>query len=285
MKYVICPLYGPMQSWGWGKNMDLTDRDTRHAPTHSGFCGLLCAALGVDRHDIEGLLAVHEKIEFATLAAGPRRRMRDFTAVTNYARATGKPDGVDHGGNPVIFNKYYLADALFVVAAWSADGDLVERIARALLRPKYTLYLGRKSYTPSHAPLYVDPETRSAVFDGDPVQGLLDLCGENAAAALRGFAETDIRHPYRRLYRLPDLWLPTHILPLEVANGLTPDDGVKWHSIRDRYNGKTNAKHYRGSGWAEIPYRARPKIRWDLTENLGRPKFTNTFYEGAEELR
>jgi CRISPR system Cascade subunit CasD len=63
-------------------------------------------------------------------------------------------------GDTVLSNRYYLVDAVFHVALEHDDPDFLNEIKSALHNPKWAIYLGRKSYVPSH-PLCL------GIYDGD----------------------------------------------------------------------------------------------------------------------
>ena len=52
-------------------------------------------------------------------------------------------------GDSYVTNRYYLADAEFLVGFESADEELLKRIEYALLNPVFPLYLGRRSCPPT----------------------------------------------------------------------------------------------------------------------------------------
>ncbi len=151
-------LCGPMQAWGTQSRF--TMRDTGLEPSKSGVIGLICAALGrprskpVDdlaslrmgvRVDREGIM----KREYQT-AGGVHRKGEKYGVIT----ADGKP------GDTVTSNRYYLADADFLVGleAWDDAGAPLLREINARLRdPRWQIFLGRKACPPS-VPLYLPDE-------------------------------------------------------------------------------------------------------------------------------
>ena len=52
-------------------------------------------------------------------------------------------------GEPYVTNRYYLADAEFLVGFESVDEELLKKIEYALLNPVFPLYLGRRSCPPT----------------------------------------------------------------------------------------------------------------------------------------
>ena len=125
-------------------------------PGRSAILGLLAAARGVRREDAEGLEEMDRlKTAVAIFDSGtPLRDYHTFQSVpTAVARnPNSRPDALRRAGrraNTSISLRDYRQQPLFGVAVW--DGELPP-LRQALLRPCFTLYLGRKS-CPLSAPL------------------------------------------------------------------------------------------------------------------------------------
>lgn len=165
MSVLLLRLSGPMQSWGLSSRF--TERDTAREPTKSGVIGLLCAALGKPREEragdgfpalaelsalCMGVRVDHEGLvrrDFHTAGGGAWPGRREY----GVAKASGeKPD-------TVVSNRYFLADAVFLVAL-QGDGRLVGRLAEAVSAPAWPLYLGRKGLPLGEPPLLCDPQGR-----------------------------------------------------------------------------------------------------------------------------
>ncbi len=142
MATLLFRLCGPLQSWGTRSRF--TERDTEIEPSKSGVIGLVCAALGRPRdQDVADLAALrlgvrvdHEGVmarDYHTAGAG-----------LGIVRASG---GISR--NAVLSNRYYLADADFLVGLEGDDRALIETIDRALREPVWQLSLGRKAFVPS----------------------------------------------------------------------------------------------------------------------------------------
>lgn len=178
MNTLFLRLEGPLQAWGlrarWG------ERDTADAPTKSGVLGLLGCALGLPRtaaklRDLSDALRMGVRIDL------PGTLLRDYhtTGGGRYGEAvhTGGTRFHDQpyaGGvlSPEVLkgrikvkitastktpetdtsNRYYLADAAFLVAL-HGDATTVARCAEALQNPAWPYYLGRKSCVPA-APVF-----------------------------------------------------------------------------------------------------------------------------------
>lgn len=139
MATLLLRLQGPMQSWGTTSRFD--ERDTQLEPSKSGVLGLVCAALGRDRHEpVDDLAALRMGVRVDHEGVP----MRDYQTATGVLIATGKSDL----RRTVVSPRYYLSDAAFLVGLEGADEDLLTRIHAALRAPHWPLALGRKSFAP-----------------------------------------------------------------------------------------------------------------------------------------
>jgi len=169
MTTLLLRLQGPMQSWGVRSRFDY--RDTWPYPTKSGVLGMLAAALGRGRDedvsdlqalrmgvrvDRRGVLRVdYQTAQFVYRASG-------YVAVNSEKQKAwlercvrGVPVRVDPKNSTVVSWRYYLADAVFLVGL-EGDRQVLEESQRALLKPRFALYLGRKSYVPAYPPYLRD---------------------------------------------------------------------------------------------------------------------------------
>jgi CRISPR system Cascade subunit CasD len=145
MTTLLLRLAGPMQSWGTQSRFSI--RDGAREPSKSGVVGLLCAALGRPRWEsVDDLAAVRMGVRVDV----PGVARVDYQTAGGTHRAgerygVAKADG--SRGETVTSRRHYLADADFLVGL---DGDpaVVEPLSEALERPRWQLYLGRKSYLP-----------------------------------------------------------------------------------------------------------------------------------------
>ncbi|MBN9494866.1 type I-E CRISPR-associated protein Cas5/CasD, partial [bacterium] len=149
MPTLLLRLCGPMQSWGTQSRF--SERDTDREPSKSAVVGLLCAALGLPRDQpVDDLAALamgvrvdaegHIERDYHTAGGGPGGGI---------ARASGA-----RSENAVLSNRYYLADADFLVGLESANGAILERLQDAVRNPHWQIFLGRKSFVPS-VPVYL----------------------------------------------------------------------------------------------------------------------------------
>ena len=149
MSTLLLRLVGPMQSWGTTSRFD--HRDTGKEPSKSGIIGILAAALGIDREnwtDLEPLT----RLSLGVRHDRPGMPRRDYqTAGCAAADTIIKADGSQAKDGGVVSQRFYLADAAFLVGLACEDRFLLERLHKALCNPVWPLALGRKSYVPSES--------------------------------------------------------------------------------------------------------------------------------------
>ena len=197
MKTLLLRLVGPMQSWG--TQSQFRERDTGLEPSKSGVIGLLCAALGRPRdepvNDLAALMmGVRVEREGAMrrdyqTAGGWHRREDAWYGV---AKADGKTGGT------VLSDRYYLADADFLVGLSGEDEALLTRLHAALGAPHWPLALGRKAFVPA-IPVQVPDNAAHygpALRDGE-VRTL--LCDLNAVPWCAGRGGRDVQPAQLRL--------------------------------------------------------------------------------------
>jgi CRISPR system Cascade subunit CasD len=136
-----------MQSWGTQSRF--TVRDTGLEPSKSGVIGLLCAAMGIDRENDEDLRPLAE-LRLGVRVDREGLLKMDFHTALDIVKADGiKPPSPKHPKFTSISNRYYLANAVFLVGLEGKDLDLLERLQAALRNPVWALFLGRKAFVPS----------------------------------------------------------------------------------------------------------------------------------------
>lgn len=155
IKCLAMLLDGPLQSWGYMSRFDR--RTSLSYPTRSGLIGMLCAAMGIDRADVEGLEQFNSmKITVFIFAQGGR--LTDYHTVGGgwdkkthsqniVPRTNGKPSD-----DAVITYREYLEDSKFGVILQD-NLKQIEKIAEALKEPKWGIWFGRKSCIPA-SPVY-----------------------------------------------------------------------------------------------------------------------------------
>jgi len=132
MKTLLLKLSGPLQSWG--TNSHFETRMTDIYPSKSGIIGLIAAALGYRRNEDEKIRKLND-LDFAIRIDQPGRLLKDYQTVRSASRN-------------YVTSRYYLEDAVFVVALSSQDQDLIEDIEKAVRHPYFQCSLGRRSAVP-----------------------------------------------------------------------------------------------------------------------------------------
>ncbi|MCG9722928.1 type I-E CRISPR-associated protein Cas5/CasD [Shewanella sp. Isolate7] len=160
MDYLVFRLYGAMASWGEAAVGG--DRPTATYPSRSAIIGLLAAALGIKREDNVrmGQLISCVRLAVKQTSAGVLNRDFHTAQVPSFNKKvvhnTRKDElsGEGHKLNTILSKRDYRCDGLWTVAirlTEQAEFDLVQ-LSTALQKPKFTLYLGRKS-CPLSAPV------------------------------------------------------------------------------------------------------------------------------------
>ncbi|APU15568.1 type I-E CRISPR-associated protein Cas5/CasD [Actinoalloteichus fjordicus] len=148
MSGLLLRLAGPLQSWGERSAFDV--RDTAAFPTRSGLIGIIAASMGIGRDEP---LSALSPLSFTIRVDRPGTRTVDYQTVGGGLPPGRKIPTADGKGRPPgkgIMQTWreYLADAVFVVAVQGPD-DLLAEVGRALARPHWQPYLGRRSCPPS----------------------------------------------------------------------------------------------------------------------------------------
>lgn len=139
---LLLRLAGPMQSWGTQSRFSI--RDTGLEPSKSGVFGLLCAALGAPRDDEETLQRLREGLTMGVRVDREGVMKKDFHTAKDVSKASGSGTK-----DTEISDRWYLADADFLVGLESEDEALLLALNKALAQPVWQISLGRKSFVPS----------------------------------------------------------------------------------------------------------------------------------------
>jgi len=142
-----------MQSWGTTSRFD--QRDTGNEPSKSGVIGLLAAALGINRENWDDLEPL-TRLSMGVRHDRPGVPKRDYqTAGCAAADTIIKADGSQAKDGGVVSERFYLADATFLVGLEGPDRAYLDHAHSALRNPAWPLALGRKSYVPSE-PVWIE---------------------------------------------------------------------------------------------------------------------------------
>lgn len=160
MRYLVFQLYAPLASWGEPATGE--SRRTAAHPTRSALLGLLAAALGIRRDEEEPLAALHDGVLTAIKQLSPGVMVQDYhtSQVPGQDRKALRLTRRDELSTPqeklhtILSTRDYRCDGYWCAAVRVVDGCpwTLEDLAQALHRPRFALYLGRKSCPPG-APL------------------------------------------------------------------------------------------------------------------------------------
>ena len=135
MKTILLKFAGPMQSWGTNSNFE--NRHTDFYPSKSGVIGMIAASLGYQRDEDEKIMKLNE-LSFAVRVDQPGNLLKDY----HIARKYKKNGSLERN---YVTNRYYLEDAVFVVAISHKDDILMAEIENSLKSPWFQTFLGRRS--------------------------------------------------------------------------------------------------------------------------------------------
>ena len=179
MRFLLFTLYAPMGSFG---EIAVGERRMSWArPGRSAVLGLVAAASGIERADEDAHRNLEAGLWYAVRTDAPGRPFIDYhTAQTPKARrgrtfATRREELESDDLNTVLSSREWRSDACFTVSLWPRVEDAVDldEMAGALRRPRFALYLGRKS-APLGLPL--DP----AVIEADTFMDAFEKRQPNA---------------------------------------------------------------------------------------------------------
>lgn len=134
MNTILLKLSGPLQSWGTSSRFE--NRSTDRYPSKSAVIGILAASFGYSRDDARTERL--NRLDFAVRVDQPGELLHDYH-IAQRLKPNGAVDQV------YVTNRYYLQDAVFVVALGSHDVEWMKEIEHALTRPYFQPFLGRRS--------------------------------------------------------------------------------------------------------------------------------------------
>lgn len=130
-------------------------RDTEREATRSALLGLCAAALGLRRDEVERQRELAGALKFAVRVDAGTQLMRDYhtaqapveSALKGRPRQTRRDElSVPKDDlNTVLSDRYYYTNYVATVGIHSDEQHRLEELAEALRKPKFVLYLGRKS--------------------------------------------------------------------------------------------------------------------------------------------
>lgn len=185
MATLLLQFVGAQQSWGTRSRFD--HRDTEPEPSKSGVVGLLACALGRSRDQpLDDLAALRLGVRVDREGV----LSRDFQTAQNVLKA-------DESGRQetALSERFYLADAAFLVGLESDDAGWLAGLHRAVLAPHWPLFLGRRAYVPGL------PVARQDALVEQPLTEALHQAAaliEDAPHRRRLIIESPTRTPHQR---------------------------------------------------------------------------------------
>ena len=211
MDYLVFQLYAPLVSWGTqavGEERLIEDH-----PTRSALLGLLAAALGIERSDDTRHQSLSDACRFGIKLVAPGLMLRDFhtTQVPPSSRKmqhlqTRRDELREQKLGTILSYRSYLQDTVNIVAVESLHADWpLEVLQQALERPRFHLYLGRKSCPPALPlnPSIVKADTLKQALDGYDLSETLTAVPMLEKATPRYFWEAGMNAGIEHHYRIP----------------------------------------------------------------------------------
>jgi len=189
-------LEGALQSWGDHSKWD--ERDSGDFPTKSGIVGLIACAMGLSRED-ERITALAQSFMVAVRADRPGIRVIDFNTVMGNPLHTAEGKRTQ-SASTIVSHRHFLADASFLVLIEPAP-EWIGPIVDSLRRPKWPIYLGRKSCVPSRPVFECVTEDYSSLADA---LARFPLCERSTASKYLRY-ESDFPMPGASSYTRSDL--------------------------------------------------------------------------------
>lgn len=134
MKTILLKFSGPLQSYGTSSHFQT--RYTDYYPSKSAVLGLLAACLGY-RRDEEEKIRELSTLKFAVRIDQQGGLLKDYHIAITDKEIVEKPQ-------TYVTNRYYLEDALFVVALSGMD-ELIDTLTKAIKSPYFQPFMGRRS--------------------------------------------------------------------------------------------------------------------------------------------
>lgn len=152
MKTILLKFAGPLQSWGTSSHFET--RHTDFYPSKSGVIGLLAACMGYRRDEVAKIQKLNE-LDFAVRVDQPGRLLKDY-------HTAEKRKANNEVERTYVTNRYYLEDAVFVVALSHSDEEFISLLEESLRCPYFQPYMGRRAL-PLNADFLIETTDKNAV--------------------------------------------------------------------------------------------------------------------------
>lgn len=254
--YIVFQLHGPMASWG---NIAVGEyRTTWPRPSRSALLGLVAAALGVPRSDETAQTRLRDGLAFAVAVDAPGQPMRDYHTVQTPKVGKGfaprsRSDELRSSKKGTIQSyRDYYTDVFYRVVTWttSTDAPSALELCDGLLRPRFTLYLGRKSCPLGLplAPCIVEASTVEEALGSASLPSPLDVLPTRARRE-RVFRMLDV--PDRPELHWPEGGPPAGVYPQRTLERWDdPASRARWQFGSRREHVGTLADRWLGADWS-----------------------------------
>lgn len=172
MNWLVVLIAAPLASFG--EEAGNARRGSADRPTRSALLGLAGAALGIERADTQGQQALFASLLTATRTLSPGAPLTDFHTFQSLRDSAGRvktrADALRQRDKleTSITRRDYRSDGRWQAAYVSRAGAAIslQRLQQAFLRPRFTLWAGRKSCPLAHplAPAIVEAEDVETAF-------------------------------------------------------------------------------------------------------------------------
>jgi CRISPR-associated protein Cas5/CasD, subtype I-E/ECOLI len=157
MHWLLFELAAPLASFGGVAPGQV--RDTELLPSRSAVLGLLAAASGLERDDVAAQHALAEGLYIAARVSTGASLQHDYhtAQAPGQAALKGRPCRTRRDElsvekddlNTVLSDRYYYAGYAATIGVACRSGERLDGLEQVLRRPRFALYLGRKSCPPA----------------------------------------------------------------------------------------------------------------------------------------
>jgi CRISPR system Cascade subunit CasD len=147
MNTLLLNIDSPLQSWASYEG--IYEKPTNKEPTKSGILGMICSAEGLLRDKAQARLIELNQLRMGVLVIQEGIPIKDYQIIGNGGLEEKNLYLIKTTPKNRIINKYYLANARFIVGLEYDDRNLLLKISKSLDNPKFHIYFGRKCCVPA----------------------------------------------------------------------------------------------------------------------------------------
>ena len=153
MEFLAFTIFAPIASWGDVAVGEI--RGTWDRPSRSAILGLIGAALGVERDDLERQRHLAEAFGVAVRVDASGQPITDYHTAQTLSRVNMRRSGARTRAQmmavddrqTIVSRRRYLTDSLYTILLWERAGGALRlhEILTALRSPVFSLYAGRRA--------------------------------------------------------------------------------------------------------------------------------------------